>query len=816
MKFRALALGLFVCALAAGQTIQLMPIPKQQFFDASGYPLAGGFLYTYGAGTTTPAASYTDSTGGYANPNPVVLDAGGFASVWLNGTIKYKIVLQNSSHVQIYSVDNISSTGGGYVAAVTPGGASSNVQYNSAGAFAGDSTFTFSASTKKLSVDGSCITGQGVVYAACYGVTATSADNSAALIAAFNAAYNLASPGQGTPLLVQLPGGTLKFNSQISIPHLVQLRGTGRGDPASLVAPNGNATTLQVGASWTGGTTLPTNSLVIMGGSGPTSAEYFHVKLSDVALDGRNLAGGIFVANCQEQCSVDHVIMTNLAYFGLADWGANNNGNSGAVNAPFGLPANYQGSANDGPFTNIEIYPYSGASTSFEPLWLMNVAGSRGVDGLTIAADTPAQNSGVNTPATCGAIWGDNIRLANMHCEGPRTGWMIGPTGLGNGASNVIAYNNQWATDGITNGCTFDLQVPKGFTGIATEVGSGEGHRICNEAQSDSDDSSFYQFDIRQSNNDHLELSLFNGLNIDSPVTTSSTVKGHIVQGDSAIVESTGPCFTLQFVESTPYFFPYQSVCANSNGDLIHGIVGEPTGQPQPLGDEYWQGTGTHALGVGVNKAGLNFSAPADASNDVMALVGNNLAYNAQTSNFGVSNNGHSDADGLVLGLDGIRVVGNNSVTTGTYSPATVAGWNVAWLKNDGTSQLGNSGVSGAVTTITGSGGVCSLTPPASWSCTSDERKKRDINYSSGAMANALDSLLRLRPAAFNMRTDSASALARFGFIAQDVQRVLPGLVSTAPDGTLSLDTGGMVPYLVAAVQQLQAQVDALKTQLAH
>ena len=38
-----------------------------QFFNDNGIPLAGGLIYTYLAGTTTPAATYTSSTGLTAN-----------------------------------------------------------------------------------------------------------------------------------------------------------------------------------------------------------------------------------------------------------------------------------------------------------------------------------------------------------------------------------------------------------------------------------------------------------------------------------------------------------------------------------------------------------------------------------------------------------------------------------------------------------------------------------------------------------------------------------------------------------------------------
>jgi hypothetical protein len=86
----------------------LMPFPRQQFFDANGKPLAGGQIFTYQAGTTTPLATYTDSTGTTANPNPVILDAGGFASIWLGGS-NYKIVAEDANGVTQWSADNVSS-----------------------------------------------------------------------------------------------------------------------------------------------------------------------------------------------------------------------------------------------------------------------------------------------------------------------------------------------------------------------------------------------------------------------------------------------------------------------------------------------------------------------------------------------------------------------------------------------------------------------------------------------------------------------------------------------------------------------------------
>lgn len=90
-------------------TTTLSPSPKLQFFDSEGALLAGGKLYTYAAGTSTPLATYTDSTGASANTNPVVLDARGEANVWL-GASSYKFVLKTSEDSLIWTVDNISNT----------------------------------------------------------------------------------------------------------------------------------------------------------------------------------------------------------------------------------------------------------------------------------------------------------------------------------------------------------------------------------------------------------------------------------------------------------------------------------------------------------------------------------------------------------------------------------------------------------------------------------------------------------------------------------------------------------------------------------
>jgi hypothetical protein len=82
-----------------------------QFFDNNGVPLAGGLIYTYEAGTTTPQATYTTSAGIVAHTNPIVLNSAGRVpggEIWLL-IASYKFVLQTSAAVLIATYDNITS-----------------------------------------------------------------------------------------------------------------------------------------------------------------------------------------------------------------------------------------------------------------------------------------------------------------------------------------------------------------------------------------------------------------------------------------------------------------------------------------------------------------------------------------------------------------------------------------------------------------------------------------------------------------------------------------------------------------------------------
>lgn len=82
----------------------------QHFFqglDDNGDPLAGGLLYTYEAGTNTAKATYTTPDESVAHSNPIILDSAGRATIFLNGSYKFRLETQQG--VLVDQTDNVTA-----------------------------------------------------------------------------------------------------------------------------------------------------------------------------------------------------------------------------------------------------------------------------------------------------------------------------------------------------------------------------------------------------------------------------------------------------------------------------------------------------------------------------------------------------------------------------------------------------------------------------------------------------------------------------------------------------------------------------------
>ena len=80
-------------------------------FFPNGDPLIGGKLYTYDAGTSTPAAAYHDAAATMPHQNPIILDDRGEALVHIVQPMLWK--LHTPTDVLLWTVDNIIGSGGG-------------------------------------------------------------------------------------------------------------------------------------------------------------------------------------------------------------------------------------------------------------------------------------------------------------------------------------------------------------------------------------------------------------------------------------------------------------------------------------------------------------------------------------------------------------------------------------------------------------------------------------------------------------------------------------------------------------------------------
>jgi hypothetical protein len=98
----------------------------------------------------------------------------------------------------------------------------------------------------------------------------------------------------------------------------------------------------------------------------------------------------------------------------------------------------------------------------------------------------------------------------------------------------------------------------------------------------------------------------------------------------------------------------------------------------------------------------------------------------------------------------------------------------------------------------------------------SDSRYKDNIE----TITDALVLLEKINGVTFDWRTDEFpeqrfSEDQQVGFIAQDINEVLPEVVSQGSDGFYSVDYGKLTPVLVAAVKEQQQQIENLKVELA-
>jgi hypothetical protein len=262
-----------------------------QFFDNDGVPLAGGKIYTYAAGTTTPLATYTSRTGLTANANPIILDAAGRTpqQVWSTEGLLYKYVVADANDVVIRTWDNI---GGSVVAsdlaqdlASTSDNSKGDAligfkQSNSSGFITGATARTVNDKLQEIiSVKDFGAVGNGV------------ADDTAALEAAF--AYCCSSHAT-----LYFPPGTYTTTRQLNVTSGFQIVGSDEGSNQSTATRPNFACSIV----WTG--SAASTDFIIAVKSITANQWVMGFGIDKIALAGANLAYGCLHLTNIRYCNI--------------------------------------------------------------------------------------------------------------------------------------------------------------------------------------------------------------------------------------------------------------------------------------------------------------------------------------------------------------------------------------------------------------------------------------------------------------------------------------------------------------------------------
>ena len=97
------------------------------------------------------------------------------------------------------------------------------------------------------------------------------------------------------------------------------------------------------------------------------------------------------------------------------------------------------------------------------------------------------------------------------------------------------------------------------------------------------------------------------------------------------------------------------------------------------------------------------------------------------------------------------------------------------------------------------------------WSYSSDSRVKKDIS----TLENSLDKVMALNAIRYNLISDVGSSYGtNLGFIAQEMEEIIPEVVGTDANGYKSIAYSSLTPILAAAIQEQQYQIEDLKNNL--
>jgi hypothetical protein len=211
--------------------------------------------------------------------------------------------------------------------------------------------------------------------------------------------------------------------------------------------------------------------------------------------------------------------------------------------------------------------------------------------------------------------------------------------------------------------------------------------------------------------------------------------------------------------------------------------------------------------------------------------IGTNALY-ANTTGAGNVAIGQATGSALTTGSYNIYIgyqTGNATKTSGvdciyigrTITPSS-SGVNGEFVINtNGNNQTGKGDGTGFIT-AGGSANIYQGNNSANWATISDRRLKKNIvNNIEGlekiAQIQVRNFEYRLSEEITELKSQDAvqKSGVQLGVIAQELQAVLPECVKEESTGVLTVDSDNLIWYLINAVKELKAELDALKAKVA-
>lgn len=211
-------------------------------------------------------------------------------------------------------------------------------------------------------------------------------------------------------------------------------------------------------------------------------------------------------------------------------------------------------------------------------------------------------------------------------------------------------------------------------------------------------------------------------------------------------------------------------------------------------GLDYAIALGREAQATGLNSVAMGHETKASGYYSATAMGSGTLASGYNATAMGLNTTAQAYAS-LAIGRFN-TLAGNPTAWSGT-DPLFVAGNGASATQRSNALTLYKNG---------------NLTIAGSLTQSSDARLKQDV----APLTGALEALAALQPVRYRFRAGTGRPPeAQVGLLAQEVEAVLPELVRAEADGYLSVSYTQLAAVLVQAVNEQQAQIEALRAEVA-